>query len=156
MEAKMDNIDKCILSALQDDFPIAANPYDIIANKLGIGAEEFWERLCRLIDIGIIRRLGASINSHKFGFKSTLAAISVEPDVIAHATMIMERFPEVTHCYLRKHRFNIWFTVIAINEERIRDLLEIIRSELSIDNTRILNLPIKRMFKLDARFNIAP
>lgn len=156
MDNEMDNIDKGVLAALQDDFPLAANPYDIIADRLGISIEEFFERLDRLIDSGVIRRLGASINSHKFGFKSTLAAISVEPDVIAHAAMVMERLPEITHCYLRKHRFNIWFTIIAINEERIKDILEMIRSELSLDEANALNLPIKRMFKLDARFNIAP
>jgi len=152
----MDSMDKALLASLQDDFPLAANPYDIIADRLDISLEELWERLDRLIDIGIIRRLGASINSHKFGFKSTLAAISVEPDVVAHAAMIMERFPEITHCYVRKNRFNIWFTVIAIDEERIKDILEIIKSELSIDEGKVLNLPIKRMFKLDARFNVAP
>ena len=152
----MDSIDKAILASLQDDFPLVANPYDIIAHRLGISIEELWKRLDMLIDTGIIRRLGASINSHKFGFKSTLAAISVDPDTVARAAIIMERFPEITHCYLRKHRFNVWFTVIAINEDRIKEILEIIRSELSLDEAKVLNLPIKRMFKLDARFNVAP
>ena len=156
MEPEMDIIDKRVVAALQDDFPLAAKPYDGIARRLDISVEELLERLDRLIDAGIIRRLGASINSHKFGFKSTLAAISVEPDVVARAAVIMERFPEITHCYLRKHQFNIWFTVIAINEDRIKDILKIIRSELFLDEARILNLPMKRMFKLDARFTVDP
>jgi siroheme decarboxylase len=156
MGYEMDNMDKAIVASLQDDFPLVANPYDVVADRLGIDIEEFWKRLDRLIDNGVIRRLGASINSHKFGFKSTLAAISVEPDVIAQAAMIMERYPEITHCYLRKHKFNIWFTVIAINEERIKNILEMIRLDLSLDEAKVLNLPMKRMFKLDARFNIAP
>jgi DNA-binding Lrp family transcriptional regulator len=150
----MDSIDKAILAELQDNFPIEQDPYTIIAKRLGIDVEELWKRFNGLLDCGVIRRMGASIHSQKFGFQSTLAAISVANDRIDLAAELMEKFPEITHCYLRDHRFNIWFTVIAPDKKRIDDILETIRSEMSLPQESVLNVPVKRLFKLDARFTL--
>ncbi|GAF71750.1 unnamed protein product, partial [marine sediment metagenome] len=77
-------------------------------------------------------------------------------DLVDRAAKIVGQFPEVTHSYLRKDRFNIWFTIIAVNNERIEYILEQIRCSLSLKNSQVLNLPAKRLFKLDARFNVSP
>jgi len=60
----------------------------------------------------------------------------------------------VTHSYLRRDDFNIWFTIIADDEEKIKYILEQIRSALSLKSSQVLNLPMKRIFKLDARFKV--
>lgn len=150
----MDELDWRILQALQNDFPLSARPYEIIARKLQIPCEQLWNRVQRLITKGMIRRIGASLDSRKLGFCSTLAAVSVEPNLVDKAAEIIGRFPEVTHSYLRKDDFNIWFTVIATDKERLVEILEEIRTALSIDTSNILNLPVKRLFKLDARFKV--
>jgi len=102
----------------------------------------------------VIRRIGASIDSYKFGFCSTLAAVSVPPAAVERAAEIIGRFHEVTHSYLRSDDFNIWFTIIAPDNSRIDDILNQIRCSLSLEDSQVLNLPLKRMFKLDARFNL--
>lgn len=150
----MDELDWRILQALQNDFPLSARPYEIIARKLQIPCEQLWNRVQRLITKGMIRRIGASLDSRKLGFCSTLAAVSVEPNLVDKAAEIIGRFPEVTHSYLRKDDFNIWFTIIATDEERLVEILKEIRTALSIDSSNILNLPVKRLFKLDARFKL--
>lgn len=150
----MDELDWRILQALQNDFPLSARPYEIIACKLQIPCEQLWNRVQRLITKGMIRRIGASLDSRKLGFCSTLAAVSVEPNLVDKAAEIIGRFPEVTHSYLRKDDFNIWFTIIATDEERLVEILKEIRTALSIDSSNILNLPVKRLFKLDARFKL--
>jgi len=150
----MDELDWRILQALQNDFPLSARPYEIIARKLQIPCEQLWSRVQRLMTKGMIRRIGVSLDSHKFGFCSTLAAVSVEPNLVDKAAEIIGQFPEVTHSYLRKDDFNIWFTIIAADVERLVEILEEIRTALSIDSSDILNLPVKRLFKLDARFKI--
>ena len=150
----MDELDWRILQALQNDFPLSAKPYEIIARKLQIPCEQLWNRVQRLITKGMIRRIGVSLDSHKFGFCSTLAAVSVEPNLVDKAAEIIGQFPEVTHSYLRKDDFNIWFTIIATDEERLVEILKEIRTALSIDSSDILNLPVKRLFKLDARFKV--
>lgn len=148
----MDGVDKAILAELQNNFPLEERPYDVIAKRLTITVEELWARINHLIEGGVIRRVGASINSHKFGYQSTLAAISVGKDSIDRATELMAKFPEITHSYLRNHHFNIWFTVIASDMGRVKYVLEAIRYGLGLAESDLLNLPVKRQFKLDARF----
>ena len=151
----MDKIDKRILQELQDNFPLSERPYEVIADRLQISREELWDRTQRMLDEGIIRRMGASFDSNKFGFRSTLAAVSVEPKLIDRVAEIIGQFSEVTHSYLRNDVFNIWFTIIAVDDKRIEDILEQIRTSLSLERPEILNLPVKRLFKLDARFSIS-
>ena len=150
----MEEIDIQILHELQDNFPLKEKPYGLIAEKLQISEEQLWGRIQKLLDGGVIRRIGASINSNKFGFSSTLAAVSVKSDQVEHASEVIGRFPEVTHSYLRKDVFNIWFTIIAVNEKKIESILDQIRIDLSLEKSEVLNLPMKRLFKLDARFHI--
>ena len=150
----MDELDCRILEALQNDFPLSERPYEIIAHRLQIPCEKLWNRIQRLIAEGIIRRIGASLDSRKLGFCSTLAAVSCKTDLVEQATKIIDRFPEITHSYLRNDNFNIWFTIIATDEERIEYILEQIRISLSLESSQVLNLPVKHLFKLNARFKV--
>jgi DNA-binding Lrp family transcriptional regulator len=150
----MDRLNRRILRELQDDFPLEAGPYEIVADRLHISTEELWKRIEHMLDEGVIRRMGASIDSRKLGFRSTLAAVSVEPERIDRAAEIIGRFHEVTHSYLRDDPFNIWFTIIAVDDKRIEEILEQIRTSLSLEESKILHLPVKRLFKLDARFGV--
>lgn len=150
----MDDLDRRILEALQSDFPISERPYDILAGKLDISTEALLSRIRRLIADGLIRRIGASMDSRKLGFSSTLAAVSVDADRVEKAAGLIGSYPEVTHSYLRNDDFNIWFTIIAPDRQDIERILTEIRSALSLDAGSILNLPAKRLFKLDTRFNL--
>lgn len=109
-----------------------------------------------MLDDGLIRRIGASFDSQKLGFSSTLAAVRVGPDSVDRAAEVIGRYPEVTHSYLRDHEFNIWFTIIAADGKRIETILREVRDDLSLASSDVLNLPKKRTFKLDARFNARP
>ena len=148
----MDNLDKQILAQLQYDFPLSVRPYDKIAQNLGIDVDTLWQRITSMFDIGIIRRIGASLNSNKLGFSSTLAAVSVKPELIDQASEMIASFHEVTHSYLRNDQFNVWFTIIAPDTQRINQILDQIRTSLKLSPSEILNLPMKRLFKLNARF----
>jgi len=45
--------------------------------------------------------------------------------------------------------------LIAVDEKRIENVLEEIRTTLSLEKAAVLNLPVKQLFKLDARFNVS-
>jgi DNA-binding Lrp family transcriptional regulator len=149
----VDELDRRILEALENAFPLSERPYDTIADKLEIPVDRFYSRVQELLADGVIRRMGASLDSRKLGFSSTLAAVSVGSERVEQAAEMIGGFAEVTHSYLRNDRFNIWFTIIAIDNERIEQILEHIGSRLSLDSSQVLNLPVKRLFKLDARFS---
>ena len=148
----MDKLDCRILDALQNEFPLSEKPYEVLAGKLEISPSEFWGRVERLIEAGMIRRIGASLDSRKLGYSSTLAAVRVKTKLVEHAADVIGDYSEVTHSYLRDDNYNIWFTLIASSPERIVEILEEIRSELSLKPGDVLNLPVERLFKLDARF----
>jgi len=150
-----DEIDNRILWELQHGFPLEEKPYEVIADRLKISGGKLWSRVRRMLDDGVIRRMGASFDSKKLGFSSTLAAVSVEPRLVERAAAVIGSFPEITHNYLRNDTFNIWFTMIAIDESRIEQILEEIRSSLSLERSAVLNLPVERLFKLDARFGVS-
>ena len=152
----MDKLNCRILEALQNGLPLSERPYEILARRLQISCEQLWNKLQRLMANGMIRRIGASLDSRKLGFSSTLAAVNVKADLVERASEIIEKFPEVTHSYLRSDRFNIWFTIIASDNERIENILKEIQLVLSLESSQILNLPAKRLFKLNACFKISP
>ena len=151
----MNKIDSQILQELQYNFPLCERPYEVIAERLKISKEEIWNRIQIMLDNGVIRRMGASFDSNKLGFCSTLASVSVAPEMVDHAAEIIGRFYEVTHSYLRNDVFNIWFTLIAIDNNRIENILEQIRQSLFLERSKVLDLPMKRLFKLDARFRVS-
>jgi len=149
----MDDLDRRILQKLQYEFPLEERPYNVLAEKMGIEADELWDRVKKLIASGMIRRMGASLDSRKLGYSSTLAAISVGAEQVDEASDLVGSYVEVTHSYLRDGDFNIWFTVIACDDGEISRILEQIRGKLLLEPGKIMNLPMKRLFKLDARFS---
>jgi DNA-binding Lrp family transcriptional regulator len=151
-----DDLDRRILDALQQGFPLSARPFDVLADRLEIDAELLWRRVDAMLERGVIRRLGASFDSRKLGFCSTLAAVRIGAELAGRAAEVIGRYPEVTHSYLRDHEFNLWFAIIATDGQRIEAILREIRAELSLDASDTLNLPMKRVFKLDARFKARP
>ena len=150
----MDDLDRRILTELQDDFPLSERPYDIIAGRLDIDADTLWQRALALLESGVIRRLGASLDSRKLGYSSTLAAICVPEPKVDEASDLLNNYVEVTHSYLREGRFNIWFTIIAANTDEIDRILSEIAAKLDLGSEDVLNAPVERLFKLDARFKV--
>lgn len=148
----MDTIDKAILNRIQSDFPITPRPFLAIAEELGLTENEVLERISRLKEIGIIRRIGGNFVPNKLGYVSTLCAAKVPEDNIELFAEIVNRYPGVTHNYLRENNFNVWFTFIAPSMEEIEQHIEEIARESGI--SEILNLPATKVFKIKAQFDV--
>ena len=78
----MDELDRRILTELQDNFPVQVDPYATMAERLDITLEQLWDRIVAMVESGVIRRLGFSIDSRKIGYTSTLAAVKVPPEQV--------------------------------------------------------------------------
>ena len=57
----MDDLDRQLLNRLQSDFPLTSAPYQLLGEELGLNEAEVLERIGRLKEQGIIRRIGAKI-----------------------------------------------------------------------------------------------
>lgn len=148
----MDDLDRRIIGELQKNFPLEPNPYETIAGDLRISVEQLWDRIAALTESGMIRRMGFSIDSRKMGYSSTLVAIKVPDSQIEKASELIAGYPQITHSYLRDNEFNIWFTIIADSKNQIQVILDRIRTELGLSEDDLMDLPVEKLFKLDARF----
>lgn len=148
----MDDIDKRILGTIQSDFPISRRPYWDLSEQLGLPEEEIFGRVERLRKEGIIRRLGGSFDSRCLGFTTTLCAAKVPDNRITLFVEEVNKYPGVTHNYLREHEYNIWFTLVVTDRKEVDRLIgEIIQST---GVREIINLPAKRTFKVLVDFEI--
>jgi len=147
---KMDIVDRNILNIIQSDFPICMSPYKDVAKKLGIKEAEVIKRVKKLKESGIIRRIGASFDSRKMGFTSTLCAACVPDEKLKLFIEKVNSFSGVTHNYLREHKFNIWFTFIGKSFDEVNKVLMEIKKETGI--AKIYNFPATKMFKIKVEF----
>jgi DNA-binding Lrp family transcriptional regulator len=148
----LDDLDRAILNEIQSHFPIASRPYAEVGRRVGASEEEVLARVAAMADAGVIRRLGANFTSRKLGYTSTLVAARVPPDKLDLFVAVVNRYPGVTHNYLRRHRFNVWFTLIAESEERLNQILEEI--SLASGVAEILSLPAQEIFKIKVDFPV--
>ena len=147
---ELDDLDRAILNEIQSNFPLAPRPYAEMGKRVGAGEVEVLARVTAMHDAGIIRRIGANFTSRKLGYTSTLCAARVPPENLESFAAVVNRYPGVTHNYLRKHRFNVWFTLIAESEARLADILQEIRETSGA--TKILSLPAKEVYKIKVDF----
>lgn len=149
----MDELDSKLLAAVQEGFPLASRPFLILGEALGISEAETIERLERLANEGLIRRIGPILDLRRLGCSGVLVALMVSAEEAASAAEIVSEYKEVSHNYLRPNEsgYNLWFTVSA-KEERIQEILAEIKSRTG---KRQLVLPTTKIFKIGVKFDIA-
>lgn len=100
----MDLIDRKIVIAMQDEFPLVPEPYRELAGRIGISEEELLTRLQKQKQRGCIRKMGAVLRHREVGYTANaLCAWIVEEERLAQVGSIMAAHPAVTHCYARKN-----------------------------------------------------
>jgi DNA-binding Lrp family transcriptional regulator len=142
-------VDRRILNLIQSGFPLEKRPYAAIGRAAGIGEEEALRRVRDLRERRIIRRIGANFDSARLGWRSTLCAARVPEDRLEAFIAEVNRHPGVTHNYLRRHEYNVWFTVIAPSEESLAALPAEIARGTGIP---VLSLPATRLYKIKVDF----
>lgn len=147
----MDDFDRRILNIIQSGFPIAARPYAVVGEELGLSEDEVLERVNRLRDQGIIRRIGANFGSRQLGWRSTLCAAKVPEDKLDAFVAEVNRHDGVTHNYLRENELNVWFTYIGPDQEDVERTLAEITERTGV---KVLDLPADKMFKIKVDFNV--
>ena len=145
----MDQRDKELLNEIQAGFPVEPHPYRVLGERLRMDEEEVIARVAKLRQTGIIRRLGASIDSRRVGFVSTLLAAKVPQEKFETVVKIINACAGVTHNYERKHEYNVWFTLIAPSVKEKERIISQLREETGVE---ILELPAKKIFKIRVDF----
>jgi DNA-binding Lrp family transcriptional regulator len=142
--------DKRLCNQLQTALPIAERPFAIIARILKTSEAKVIERTRTLVKLGVIRRLGVSINWRAIGKASTLVAAHIEQEDLKKVVSAVNKLRGVSHNYLREHYYNLWFTLRADSQKDIDVILKKLSKRFGV---RFNTLPVVRVFKLDARFD---
>jgi len=144
-------IEQEVLKIIQQEFPITPRPYAELARRLDSTEEAVHEAVQHLRKKGIIRRLGGSFDSRKIGYKSTLVALSVPKKRLDEVVAIVNSYSGVTHNYEREGTYNVWFTLIAESDKKIKETIEEIKQRAGVD---ALNLPATHLFKIKVDFDL--
>lgn len=147
----MDSTDRALLNAIQNHFPIAVHPYQILGFAVGTTEEDAFKRIQHLRQEGIIRRLGGVFDSRRLGYYSTLCTAKVPEEKIPTLAKLLEGIHGVTHNYIRNHEYNVWFTLIARSKAVAESILQTIRDVLGV--SEIYSLPATRLFKINVNFD---
>ena len=145
----MDDYDKRILDIIQSNFPIEPRPYAVVGDQVGLTEAEVLARVRKLKGQGVIRRMGANFGSRELGWKSTLCGAEVPQDKLDAFVAEVNSHPGVTHNYLRAHKFNVWFALIAPTDEDIETILADVTAKTGVP---VMNLPASKLFKIKVDF----
>jgi DNA-binding Lrp family transcriptional regulator len=148
----VDEVDRKLLNVVQRNFPVDPFPCEVIGREVGLSGEEVLERLKRLKEEGIIRRIGAVLDPRRLGWISTLCAARVPGEEVEKFVAIVNSFPGVTHNYERQSYYNIWFTLSTPSPERIKTVLNEISEKTGVDE--MVQLPARKIFKVQVSFSL--
>ena len=120
--AIIDETDRRIVAASQAGLPLVPRPYHALAERLGLAPEEVMARMRRMLDTGVIRRLGAVPNHYALGLAANgMSVWDVDDAEVASLGAKVGALDFVSHCYLRPRRLPVWpYNLFAMVHGRSR------------------------------------
>ena len=109
MSVVLDAVDRALVIATQGGLPLVARPYHRLAVELGIAPEEIMARLTRMLESGVIRRIGAVPNHYAIGYTANgMSVWDVADERIDELGLRVGALDFVTHCYHRPRSLPAW------------------------------------------------
>ncbi|MBN2160298.1 MAG: Lrp/AsnC family transcriptional regulator [Spirochaetes bacterium] len=135
-----------VLNRIQKDFPLAVDPFEIIADELSMKAGDLLEIVRALKEKRVIRNISGIFNGQSLGYVSSLIAFRIDDAEIERAASAINAHPGVSHNYLRDHTFNIWFTLAAGSGAKLEKTVSLLAEQskasdyIILKNERLLKI----------------
>ncbi len=122
----IDATDRRLIQATQEGLPRVPRPYHAIAEQLGLSAEDVMARLRRMLETGIIRRIGAVPNHYALGYQANgMSVWDVPEERLRELGRKIGELDFVSHCYHRPRHFPDWpYNLFAMVHGRDRAQVE--------------------------------
>jgi DNA-binding Lrp family transcriptional regulator len=139
MKVLIDPIDRRLVLSTQNGLPLVPRPYHQLAEELGISPAEVMERLGRMLESGVIRRIGAVPNHYAIGYTANGMSVWDVPDErIDRLGARVGALDFVTHCYHRPRRppewpYNLFAMVHGSSRAEVRAMVAAIAAILGCD-----------------------
>jgi DNA-binding Lrp family transcriptional regulator len=135
--------DKEFIRELQKDLPVTKEPFNELADNLGITTSELFAKAKEYEGIGIMRRYAAILRHRDAGFVANgMVVWHVPEERIDEAGFKLAAFPQVSHCYRRPiypdWRFNLFSMVHARTLEAAEKMAVEMSETLGIKDYQIL------------------
>ncbi len=143
MGCEISQLDKEVIRALQDDFPLVKEPYKVLADRVGITEEEFMARVRCLSEEKKIRKMGAVLRHREVGYSSNvLCAWEVPEECLDEVAAHMSAHPSVSHCYDRSTGegwpYNLYTMIHGQSREECDGIARQLSEETGITNRVML------------------
>src|SRR5688500_17598729 len=149
----MDELDRQLLNRIQSNFPLAARPFEVLGQPLGLSEEDTLDRMRALKAGRIVRQISAIFDTKSLGYKSSLVAMRVDPERITEAARIINEHPGVTHNYERNHQYNLWFTIAVPPTSDLEAIVQRIHELAGAEVTRVMYT--LRLFKIGVNLHMS-
>ncbi len=145
----LDETDKRLMNLLQSSFPLAPEPFALVASEAELELEDVLARTRRLLDERIIREITPIFDTRALGYESMLVAAKVDAENPQRAAAAVNAHPGVSHNYLRTHDFNLWFTIAVPPDSALgmEGSLEALMRQTGAESMR--QLPTLTLFKIN-------
>jgi DNA-binding Lrp family transcriptional regulator len=122
----LDETDRRIVQATQAGLPLTPRPYHAVAEQLGVAPDDIMRRMQRMLDLGIIRRIGAVPNHYALGYRANgMTVWDVADDRVDELGERIGQLAFVTHCYQRPRHLPNWpYNLFAMVHGKTRDEVE--------------------------------
>lgn len=135
--------EKAIVRILDNNMPRVVNPYEVIAENVGITSDELLVTLNNWKNSGILRRMAIVVYHHKLGFKANgMCVWPVEEKHINESGRRLAACREVTHCYQRPHAetfpYNLYAMIHDHSWQNVHQLFLNISEKTKLVNGRFL------------------
>lgn len=105
----IDPIDLQLIVAIQEGLPIISRPYALIAEQLGLNETEIIERLSKLKQQGLIKRLGVIVKHSRLGYQSNaMVVFDIPNEIVSLKGQQISRLDFINLCYLRPRQGEQW------------------------------------------------
>jgi DNA-binding Lrp family transcriptional regulator len=122
-QPRLDATDRRIVVATQAGLPLEPEPYAALERALGIEKEEVMARLRRMLDAGVIRRIGAVPNHYALGYRANgMSVWDVDDARVDELGARVGALRFVSHCYRRPRALPAWrYNLFAMVHGRDRE-----------------------------------
>jgi DNA-binding Lrp family transcriptional regulator len=105
----IDGLDRRLIQATQAGLPLKEKPYHHLAAELGIAPEDVMRRMRRMLEAGIIRRIGVVPNHYTLGYRANGMSVWDVPDeAVSSIGRRVGALDFVSHAYHRPRHLPMW------------------------------------------------
>lgn len=123
---KIDALDRLIIEETQNGLPLCSDPYGAVAESIGAGSEQVQDRMTRMLDEGVIRRIGLVPNHYALGYTANgMSVWDVPDDLVDDLGSRIGALDFVSHCYNRPRHLPDWpYNLFAMVHGKSREEVE--------------------------------